>query len=298
MRDGERFVTAGNWAQARREFEAALRMYPNHRRASERLSLAKRRMDPRLPGFEPVGDRFHAETGLPLYVRVVGMPIEMALIPGGDADIGDDNLPGSRPAHTVTLQPFYLALTELTQRSWLLLERDNPSSQRGGEIPVHNVSWNDAQRWLAALNKRVSGGGFRLPTEAEWEFAARSGSIQHNPGAGAWFRENSAAAPASGGFRQIDAYTAHPVGSLRPDARGIFDLAGNVWEWCSTLLRPYPYDPRDGREASDAPGIRVLRGGGFADSADYLKPAFRHADRPDRRLLFNGLRVARTVPPN
>jgi formylglycine-generating enzyme required for sulfatase activity len=297
LREGDRLIKAGNWTQARSELEAALRLYPNHRRAAAQLALAKRRLNPSLLGFEVVGDRFDPETGLPLNVRVTGLPIEMVLIPGGDADIGDEKLPASRPVHTVSLQPFYLARTELTQRAWLAIERDNPSGHRGDDLPVNNVSWTDAQQWIANVNKRVPGEGFRLPTEVEWEFAARSGSNPGEPGLVAWFKSNSASTAASGEFRQIDAYAPHPVATLQPDARGIYDLAGNVWEWCSSLMKPYPYDARDGRESREATGLRVLRGGGFADSADYLTPSFRHAERPDRRLMFNGIRLARTVPP-
>lgn len=297
MRAGERFVNARSWELARTELEAALHLYPNHRRATALLKLAKRRLNPSLPGFELVGDHFDPETGLPLHVRVIGLPIEMALIAGGDADLGDDAIPASRPVHTVSLDPFYLALTELTQREWLVIERENPSSHRGDDLPVHNVSWKDAQQWIARLNTRVPDGGFRLPTEAEWEFAARSGSTPRELALGAWFRENSASSVASADFRQLDAYVPHRVRTRQPDTRGVYDLAGNVWEWCSSLMKPYPYNARDGRESPDAPGLRVLRGGGFADSADYLKPAFRHAERPDRRLLYNGFRLARTVPP-
>jgi formylglycine-generating enzyme required for sulfatase activity len=288
MREGERFIKAGNWKLARSEFEAAGRIYPNHRRAAARLELAKRRLNPNLPGFEIVGDRFDVETGLPLQVRIPRMPIEMILIPGGDADIGDDKLPSSRPVHTVSLEPFYIGRTELTQRAWAVIERENPSMHRGEDLPVHNVSWNDAQRWTGSLNARVAGGGFRLPTEAEWEFAARSGRGNGK----SWFREKSAA----GDLRELGTYAPHPVGTSEADARGIYDLAGNVWEWCSSLLKPYPYDARDGRESLDVPGLRVLRGGSYADSADYLQPAFRHGERPDRRLVFNGVRLARTVP--
>jgi formylglycine-generating enzyme required for sulfatase activity len=297
MKEGERFIAANNWIQARAEFEAALRLYPSHRRATARLALAKRRLNPELAGFEAVGDRFDPETGLPLQVRVKGLPVEMVLVRGGDADLGDDKLPVSRPVHTVSIQQFYLARTELTQAVWLAIERVNPSIRRGDDLPVNNVSWNDAQQWIDRLNGRVPGAGFRLPTEAEWEFAARSGSVQREPAVGAWFKENSAPAAPGEDFRQIDAYAPHPVATRQPDTRGIFDLAGNVWEWCSTLMKPYPYDARDSRESRDAPGLRVLRGGGFADSAEYLSPSFRHAERPDRRLLFNGFRLARTVPP-
>jgi formylglycine-generating enzyme required for sulfatase activity len=76
--------------------------------------------------------------------------------------------------HSVRIQPFYLAKTELTQRTWMLLIADNPSVETGPDVPVHNVSWEDAQRWIALANARVPGGGFRLPTEAEWEYAARA----------------------------------------------------------------------------------------------------------------------------
>lgn len=103
-------------------------------------------------------------------------------------------------------------------------------------------------------------------------------------------------AAGSGEFRELDAYAPRRVGAKRPDRVGIFDLTGNVWEWCSTLMKAYPYDPGDGRESPDAPGLRVLRGGGFADSAVYLAPWFRHAERRDRRLPFNGMRLARSVP--
>jgi sulfatase modifying factor 1 len=296
MREGERFITATSWTPARGEFEAALRLYPNHRRATARLALAKRRLNPELAGFETIGDRFDPGTGLPLEVRVKGFPIEMVLITGGDRDIGDEKLPAAHPVHTVSVQPFYIARTELTQLAWVAIERENPSIRRGDDLPVNNVSWMDARQWIDRLNGRVPGAGFRLPTEAEWEFAARSGSVQREPTLGAWFKENSASAAASEAFRQIDAYAPHPVGTRQPDSHGIFDLAGNVWEWCSTLMKPYPYDARDGRESPGATGLRVLRGGGFADSADYLSPSFRHAERPDRRLLFNGVRLARTVP--
>jgi formylglycine-generating enzyme required for sulfatase activity len=297
MRQGEELVKGQHWKQARNEFEAALRMYPNHRRAAARLELTKRRLNPSLPGFEVAGDRFDPETGLPLHARVTGFPIEMVLIPGGDTDIGDDRLVGSRPAHTLAVQPFYLTKTELTQRAWTAVASGNPSTHRGDELPVHNVSWTDAQQWIATFNNRVAGGGFRLPTEAEWEKAARAGSIQRAPSVVAWFKENSASRAPAGDFRQIDAYAPHPVGTLEPNTHGVYDLAGNVWEWCSSLLKPYPYNARDGRESRNDAGLRVIRGGGFADPAEYLSPSFRHAERPDRRLLFNGFRLARSVPP-
>ena len=282
MQEGDRLIAAANWGAAREAFEAALRVYPNHPRATARLAFANRRLNPAMPGFELLDAAFDPKSGLPLHVRVVGLPIEMVLVPAGDADLGDDRLPAARPAHTVAVGAFYLGRTELTQRAWLALDKENPSTHPGDDLPVHNVSWNDAEGWIARLNARVPGAGFRLPTEAEWEFAAAAD--RGDLAARAWFREAA------------DEGAPHAAATRQADRRGIHDLAGNVWEWCSTLFQPYPYDARDGRESPDKPGPRVLRGGSFADSADYLTRAFRHAERPDRRLPYNGFRLARSVP--
>ena len=159
----------------------------------------------------------------------------------------------------------------------------NPSAYQGEKfpssagMPVEQVSWEDAQAFLKRLNEKVPGGGFRLPTEAEWEFAARTGGAEPEP-----------AAPGQTSPR--------PAGKGRQNTLGLHDMLGNVWEWCSSLDRPYPFDAADGRESATAPGPRILRGGGFADPQDILDPAFRHTERPDRRLQYNGLRLARDVP--
>jgi formylglycine-generating enzyme required for sulfatase activity len=147
------------------------------------------------------------------------------------------------------------------------------------------VSWEDAQAFLRKLNERVPGGGFRLPTEAEWEFAARAGlEADASLEAVAWHGDaRRDAAPRS-------------AGSKKPNRFGLHDMQGNVWEWCSSVMQPYPYDAGDGREAPTANRLRVLRGGGFSDTPDLLDPALRHSERPGRRLRMNGFRLARSVP--
>lgn len=168
--------------------------------------------------------------------------------------MGSDSLASSRPVHTRRLGPFYLARHEVNAGLWNAVMVTQPVSGDPAE-PVRNVSWLEAQAFLRKLNETDPGGGFRLPTEEEWERAAR----------------------------------ADRAGEL-----GLDGMQQGVWEWCSSLAAPYPYDPSDGRERADAPGHRILRGGGFGESP--IDPAFRHSERPDRKLKSNGLRLARSVP--
>jgi formylglycine-generating enzyme required for sulfatase activity len=295
MAEGDRHVARQDWRAARGAFAAAARVMPDNRRAASRLRMAERRLNPAMPGLEILGDGFDPESGLPLRVRVKDLGIEMLLVPGGDVDIGSERWRDARPVHSVYGEPFYLGKYEVTQEQWSRIGMENPSPEKGASTPVYGISWKEAQQWIVRLNERVPGGGFRLPTEAEWERAARAG--RGTAGAlleQAWYRENSASGPAGpGGFRESTAYQPHAVGLKQPNAGGFFDLQGNVAEWCSSLFRPYPYDARDGRESKDAEGLRVIRGGAFTDSAEYVDPAFRHGARPERRNYWTGLRLAR-----
>lgn len=288
--EGERLLKLEEWGRARTEFQAALREEPGNRSAAERLRLCERRLNPGLTGFELAGKNWDARTGLPVEVRIAGLGIAMVLVAGGDLDIGSERIAGATPVHTVHVEPFYLGKFEVTQAEWKALMGGNPSAHQGKDfpdadrMPVERISWEDAQALLGKLNQRVFPGGFRLPTEAEWEFAARAGEPPSGDALArvAWF------AP--------QALAPHPAGTKQPNKLGLFDMQGNVWEWCSSLYAPYPYDASDGRESLSAAGLRVLRGGGFADTAGLLDPGMRHGERPQRRLRWNGLRLARSVP--
>jgi formylglycine-generating enzyme required for sulfatase activity len=295
---GDRLAASANWKGALAEFNAALRADPDNRRAKLRARMCERRLNPSFAGFEVLSAAgFDPESGLPRRVTVAGLGIEMVLIPAGEIDIGSESLTASKPVHTVRVSPFYLGAREVTQAEWSKVASENPSLHRGDVLPVNNVSWHDAQKWIGGLNSRVAGAGFRLPTEAEWEYAARSNALRGSLGELAWFRENSLrnGLPAQP-FYESDAYAPRPAGSKKPTSPGLFDLRGNVWEWCSSLFRPYPYDEGDGREAPSDPGLRVLRGGGYADGPADLDPALRHSERPDRRQPWNGFRLARSAP--
>jgi formylglycine-generating enzyme required for sulfatase activity len=283
MAEGERKVQARDWSGARAAFQAALKEKPGDPAAAERERMCGRRLKATWPGFEIAGSEYDERTGLPRKVKVAGLGIPMVLAPGGEFEMGSDRLAMAKPAHTVRVEPFYLGERELTQAEWTAIMGGNPSTHQGAgfpeavQMPVDSVSWADCQEMIARLNARVAGGGFRLPTEAEWEFAAKQGKTAAPP------LTPEAKGPAVTGRTPANQF-------------GLFDLLGNVWEWTSSLAKPYPYDPRDGREDPAGKGLRVLRGGSFSDAAEWLDPSARHSDRPERRLKWNGVRLARSVP--
>ena len=306
MEEGGRLAEAQDWAAARRAFSAALELMPGNRDARRSLEYCDRRLDPSMPGFEIVGNEVDTRTALPKEVKVAGVGVSMVLVPPGEADIGAEYLADSKPVHTVPVEAFYLGKFELTQAEWKLLMGANPSTHQGEafsdapRMPVEGVSWNDCQALIRKLNEIVPGGGFRLPTEAEWEYAARAGStgaFQAKGLAGvAWFLDDSGRGSATGDpSLDVDAYAPRPVGAKEPNGWGFFDMQGNVWEWTSSPFAPY-FMPAAATGSPTAAGLRVLRGGGFADSAEVLDYAVRHGERPDRRYRWNGLRLARSVP--
>ena len=306
LESGDREVQLAQWKAAQGEFENALKQIPGNHQASTRLAMCKRRLNPVIPGCKIIGKEFDAQIGLPKEVMVAGHDIAMVLVPPGQFDLGADHLVDARPVHTVDVEAFYLGKFEMTQAQWKALMSTNPSIHQGkefpqaGRMPVEHVSWNDCQAMIQRLNERVPGGGFRLPTEAEWEYACRAASdspLDHRAlEQFAWFRGNSLRQPAGKATSQNpDTWAPRPVGTKKPNRWGLYDMQGNVSEWCSSFYRPYLYDAKDGRELLDKAGLRVLRGGHFADSAESLDPALRHPERPHRRYRWNGLRLARSV---
>ena len=244
-----------------------------------------------------------------------GVTLELLAIPGGTFLMGSPNSEQNssddeRPQHRVTLQPFLMGKYPVTQAQWQAVMGKNPSKFNGADRPVENVSWNDCQEFLKKLNANPSyspliqgghppqspliqggqRGVFRLPTEAEWEYACRAGSetIWHfgdDPaqlGTYAWFSENSG--------RET-----HPVGQKSPNAFGLYDMHGNVWEWCAdTWHEHYTGAPTDGTawESGDA-DWHVLRGGSWYHDANNLRCAVR--GRYNGRLHWVDLRGFRLV---
>jgi formylglycine-generating enzyme required for sulfatase activity len=213
--------------------------------------------------------------------------IEFVLIKGGCYEMGDtfgDGKKDEKPSHKVCVNDFYLGIYEVTQGQWEKVMGNNPSRFKGRDHPVEQVSWNDVQQFISRLNDQ-SGRKFRLPSEAEWEYAARSGgerekyagtSQEGDLGQYAWYFVNSGS-------------QTHPVGEKRPNGLGLYDMSGNVWEWCSDWYGENYYQGRV-RYNPEGPGNgsnRVLRGGSWFDDPGFLRAAFRYGfPLPTRHSLF------------
>jgi TonB family protein len=221
----------------------------------------------------------------------IGM--DFVLIPAGTymmgSDTGDND---EKPIHRVRLsKAFYLGKYEVTQGQWQAVMGTNPSDFKGdANVPVKNVSWEDVQEFIRKLNTKEGGLKYRLPTEAEWEYAARAGTTtvygfgndERQLGEYAWYGENS--------WR-----TTHPVGQKKPNAWGLYDMYGNVWEWVQDWYGPYTAGSAVDPAGPASGSTRVRRGGGWGFVAGGYRSADRGNDPPGYRGGFLGLRLLRTI---
>ena len=217
--------------------------------------------------------------------------IEMVWVSGGTFTMGATSEQGSdadsdeKPAHSVTLSGYYIGKYEVTQAQWKAVMGNNPSSFTGDNLPVERVSWNEVQEFIKKLNQ-LTGKSYRLPTEAEWEYAARGGSNSRgykysgsdNVGSVAWYYDNSGS-------------TAHPVGSKSPNELGIYDMSGNVWEWCQDWYGDYSSSSQRNPKGPASGSLRVYRGGCWGNSAWLCRVSYRYFDSPDFRNCNLGFRL-------
>jgi formylglycine-generating enzyme required for sulfatase activity len=214
---------------------------------------------------------------------------EMVFVEGGAFTMGSPAGVGSddeRPAHQVTVGSFNIGKYEVTQGLWKAVMGSNPSYfKKGDNYPVEQVSWDDVQEFIVKLNA-LTGKKYRLPTEAEWEYAARGGrqskgytySGGNTAGNVAWYTDNSSS-------------STHPVGGKAPNELGIYDMSGNVWEWCSDLYETYPSTAQTNPAGPASGSHRVLRGGGWGGHAVDCRSAARNYDAPGYRLSIVGFRL-------
>ena len=217
------------------------------------------------------------------------------LIPAGSFTMGSPTGESGREPdelqHPVTIsKPFYLQTTEVTQKQWTQVMGSNPSYFKdcGDDCPVETVSWNDAQEFIKKLIQTESGAKYRLPTEAEWEYACRAGSkgrfyfgdVETKLGEYAWYQGNSG-------------WKTHPVRKREPNAWGFYDMHGNVLEWCQDWYGDYTTSQVTDPTGPKAGQFRVLRGGSWNTGAGFERSAYRDRRRPDGRYYYLGFRIAR-----
>jgi len=220
--------------------------------------------------------------------------MEFVLIQPGEFDMGSPvNETGTyefeRPVHHVTIsEAFYLSKCEVTQKQWHEVMGDNPSYFKGDDLPVENVSWDDVQEFTKKLNKKENTRKYRLPSETEWEYAARAGTTTRYSfgdddsklGEYAWYSENLGD-------------KTHLVGNKGANPWGLYDVHGNVWEWVQDRWHDtYNGAPIDGSAWRDGVNAyRVLRGGSWFSLAKYCRSANRNRNGPGYRNQYLGFRL-------
>ena len=228
-----------------------------------------------------------------------GISIDMVKVEAGTFMMGatsemkdsyDDPDSDEKPVHQVTLtNDYYMGKYEVTQALWEAVMDSNPSNSKGDNLPVETVSWNDCQDFISKLNS-MTGRKFRLPTEAEWEYAARGGkksrgyqySGNSNISDVAWYDGNSGS-------------KTHPVGTKQANELGIYDMSGNVYEWCQDWYGSFSSSSQTNPTGADSGSSRVFRGGSWYGNARYCRLSFRDCTPPDCRGYNLGLRLALSV---
>lgn len=225
-------------------------------------------------------------------LTVNGVQFTMVAVEGGTFTMGATSEHGSdawddeKPAHKVTLSDYYIGQTEVTQALWEAVMGSNPSGHKGDNLPVECVSWDDCQEFIQKLNQ-LTGKQFRLPTEAEWEYAARGGRKSrgckyaggNDIGSVAWYDGNSGK-------------ETHAVATKQANELGIYDMSGNVWEWCSDWYGDYQSSSQSDPQGPSSGFGRVRRGGGYYGFAGFCRVSFRYCGTPDGRDNYLGLRLS------
>ena len=238
-------------------------------------------------------------TGTLVPITVNGVTFNMIKVDGGTFTMGatsemtnpwDDE----KPTHQVTLSSYYIGETEVTQALWKAVMRKNPSKFKGDNLPVENVSWEDCQTFIGKLND-LTGKSFRLPTEAEWEYAARGeNKSRHTQYSGssiidevAWYWQNSGDKYLTGDWDgdkiKENNCRIHPVKTKKPNELGLYDMSGNVWEWCQDRYGNYSSNAQTNPTGPGSGSRRVSRGGSWGDNGWSCRSSRRNSGSPGNR---------------
>lgn len=283
-------------AEERRAAEERRLAEERRREAERKAAEEKRRMEEARRAEE---ERARIRT-----FTVGGVSFNMIRVEGGTFTMGATSEQGSdardweKPAHSVTLSSYYMGETEVTQALWQAVMGTTVSQQRdkadkswplygeGGNYPMYYISWEECQEFIRRLNS-LTGQQFHLPTEAQWEYAARGGgksrgykySGSNDIGSVAWYDGNSSSTP-------------HPVKTKSPNELGLYDMSGNVYEWCQDWYGSYSSGSQTNPAGASSGSRRVGRGGGWSYDARYCRVSLRGSSTPSRRNSGLGLRLA------
>lgn len=228
-------------------------------------------------------------------VTFVMVPVEGgSFMMGATSEQGSDANSRELPVHQVTVSSFYIGQTEVTQALWQAVMGDNPSYFHGAELPVEYISWEDCQAFIAQLN-RLTGCTFHLPTEAEWEFAARGGNESqgykyaggNDPASVAWYSYND-----SWELRGTGYYGTHAVATRLPNELMLHDMSGNVHEWCQGWYGDYSSEAVTDPTGPAGSTGRVYRGGSWYFDEWFCRVSFRNQFSPTYRSYGIGMRLA------
>ncbi len=218
----------------------------------------------------------------------IGM--NLAYIPAGTFEMGspasEDGRFDNETQHKVTIsKKFLMGTTPVTQAQWTAVMGNNPSDFKGDDLPVEQVSYDDAIAFCDKLSQK-EGKHYRLPTEAEWEYACRAGTTSSF-----YTGEGDAALDQAGWYSGNSGNTTHPVGQKKPNAWGLYDMHGNVWQWCSDWYGDYPQGDATDPQGPDGGTARVLRGGAWYYDPRFCRCAYRDGGAPDYRNGYFGFRI-------
>jgi len=236
--------------------------------------------------------RFKIGGGPDDFTNSIGM--KFVLVPAGNFMMGSSIGQGDdeeHPRHKVeTTKPFYLGIYEVTQAQWRAVMDGNPSDFKGDDRPVEKVYWSDIQEFIRRLNAKEGTDKYRLPTEAEWEYACRAGSEKFY-----CFGDEKGRLDEYAWYRGNSGKQTHPVGQKKPNAWGLYDMHGNVWEWCADWYGKsyYRRSPASDPKGPGSGRNRVLRGGSWSSDARNCRSANRSGRYPDSRYDYDGFRLAR-----
>lgn len=220
---------------------------------------------------------------------VNGVSFNMIFVQGGTFTMGATPEQGrdviAGPPHQVTLSDYYIGQTEVTQELWVAVMGENISCFRGDNLPADGVNWDECQVFIQKLNQ-LTGENFRLPTEAEWEYAARGGNRSEGY---MYSGSNDIDEVAWYGYKQ--SFGTQPVATKRPNELGIYDMSGSLWEWCQDWYGFYSTEPAVNPQGPSTGLGRVMRGGNWLDIGSICKVSERYYRESDCNMYILGFRL-------